>query len=179
MRIYTRAGDGGLTGLADGARVSKAAPRVSAYGDVDEFNSTLGVLVAEGVPAETGAVLAEVQSALFAVGTLLADPTGSEPLSDVLRDTNWIERWIDSMEADLEPLQNFIVPGGCKAAALAQLARTVCRRAERHVVGVRDAGGEVGAVIPFLNRLSDAMFVLARWLNRRAGVADTPWHGPR
>jgi cob(I)alamin adenosyltransferase len=89
----------------------------------------------------------------------------------------WLERWIDEMEGDLPPLRNFVRPSGVRAAALAHLARTVCRRAEREVVLLRDGGEEIGAVIPLLNRFSDALFVLARWLNLRAGVADALWQG--
>jgi len=175
VRVYTRTGDDGSTVLGNGKRVSKAALRVAAYGDVDELNSTLGLLLAEGPPAEAAAELVGVQSRLFEVGAALADPSGRFELSPEIRDTGRLERWIDGMAAELPELRSFILPGGGRAAALAHVARTVCRRAERAVAGLREEGEAVGAVLPFLNRLSDALFVCARWLNHRAGVRETAW----
>jgi cob(I)alamin adenosyltransferase len=176
VKVYTRTGDDGSTGLADGSRVSKGSLRVAAYGDVDELNAVIGVMRAEALPQETIPVLEQVQALLFEVGAFLADPRGRfSPSSDALRPV-WLERWIDTMEAELQALHNFVLPAGSRSAALAHHARTVCRRAERNVVNLRDDGAGVDAVIPLLNRLSDALFVLARWLNSKSGVPDTLWH---
>jgi cob(I)alamin adenosyltransferase len=178
VRVYTRTGDDGSTGLSDGSRVSKASVRVAAYGDVDELNAVIGVMRAEALPGEAPEVLEKVQSLLFEVGAFLADPTGRFPLSEDAVRPVWLERWIDTMEGELPALRNFVLPAGSRAAALAHQARTVCRRAERRVVGLRDEGASVGVVIPLLNRFADALFVLARFLNRRSGVPDALWHAP-
>jgi cob(I)alamin adenosyltransferase len=162
VKVYTRTGDDGSTGLADGTRVSKANLRVAAYGDVDELNAVVGVLRTEDLP--------------FEVGAYLADPEGRPSLSQGVLRPLWLERWIDGLQGDLPKLRNFVLPAGGRAAALAHQARTVCRRAEREVVALRDQGAGVEAVIPLLNRLSDALFVLARWLNHKGGVADSLWH---
>jgi len=177
VKVYTRLGDDGRTGLRDGSRVSKAAVRVSAYGEVDELNAVIGVLRAEGFSAPAAAELKHVQEVLFEVGAYLADPTGATTLSETVSDPSWLERWIDSMDAELSPLRRFVLPAGARGAALAHLARTICRRAERQVVSLAEGGAEAGPVIPLLNRLSDALFVLARWLNRQAGVPDVVWQG--
>ena len=175
MKVYTRTGDGGTTALGDGRRVSKGSSRVAAYGDVDELNAALAVLLAEGVPEAAAGPLSRAQNVLFEVGAFLANPTRAEVLTESARDAGWLERWIDSMEAELPPLRNFVLPGGTRAASLAHQARTVCRRAERAVVHLHDEGDGTVTVVPLLNRLSDALFVLARWLNRRADVADVIW----
>lgn len=179
MRVYTRKGDDGSTALADGSRVSKSSARVWAYGEVDELNATLGMLRAENLPAATDQCLARVQSCLFTAGAYLADPAGKVGLDEDTLRPEWIEAWIDTMERELSPLRNFILPAGTRPAALAHLARTTCRRAERHVVGLvaNAEGAEVTQIVPFLNRLSDALFVLARFLNGHAGVEDTVWRG--
>lgn len=174
MRVYTRTGDDGGTALGSGQRISKASPRVAAYGDVDELNAALGLLLVETLAEPSAAALRKVQNALFDVGATLADPTGRHEIPEPVRDPGWIERWIDDMDAELPRLQSFVLPGGTRAAALAHTARCICRRAERSLVLLGDPG-DVGRVLPFLNRLSDALFVLARWLNRRAGVPDVPW----
>lgn len=179
MRVYTRRGDDGTTALSDGTRLSKAAARVAAYGDVDELNAALGVLLTEEIPVEAATALVRAQSLLFDVGAALADPSGRYALPVEAADPAWMEQWIDRMDGELAPLASFILPGGCRAAALAHQARTTCRRAERAVVALGDAGEDLGAAVPILNRLSDALFVLARWLNARAGEHDRPWHGRR
>ncbi len=177
MKVYTRTGDDGSTGLGDGSRVSKGSRRVGAYGAVDELNAVVGILLAEAPPPAAAAELTRIQTLLFEVGAFLSDPRGRFALSEDVLHPDWLERWIDDMEVDLPPLRNFVLPSGVRAAALAHLARTTCRRAEREVALLRDGGEEVGAVIPLLNRFSDALFVLARWLNLRAGVADALWQG--
>ena len=177
MKVYTRTGDDGSTGLGDGSRVSKATLRVGTYGDVDELNAVLGVLRAEELPAEAATELERIQSLLFEVGAFLADPRARVPLPDGVLRPHWTEDWIDSMEAELPPLRNFVLPAGTRASALAHHARTVCRRAERGVVALSERDVGAAAVVPLLNRLSDALFVLARWLNRRAGVPDVLWAG--
>lgn len=179
MRIYTKTGDDGSTALADGTRVSKSEARVWAYGEADELNAVLGLLRTEKLPAETDEYLARAQSCLFTIGACLADPKGKVPLDrDAVR-PDWVEKWIDAMESELPPLRNFILPGGSRPGALAHLARTTCRRVERRVVAVAatPSGEAVCEVVPFLNRFSDALFVLARYLNRLAGVEDVVWRG--
>ena len=175
MKIYTRTGDNGSTVFGSGARVSKAHPRVGAYGGVDELNAVLGLLRAEALPEDMNRQLEHVQRALFEVGGFLADPSGGFVPTPESLDAGALEIWLDTMARELPALSNFLLPGGARAASLAHLARTVCRRAERQVVALHDAGEDVGRVIPMLNRLSDALFVLARWLNARAGVADAVW----
>jgi cob(I)alamin adenosyltransferase len=178
-KIYTRTGDAGGTSLFDNSRVSKADARVDAYGEVDELNAALGAARAAGLDDELGGALEAIQKELFAVGARLADPAGRvagrvtkaavQP-SDVER----LERTIDRLEAELAPLRRFIVPGGALPGALLHVSRTICRRAERRVVGL-GADAVEPIVIVYLNRLSDLLFVMARVANRRAGVAETEW----
>jgi cob(I)alamin adenosyltransferase len=176
VKVYTRTGDDGSTRLADGSKVSKASARVGAYGDVDELNAAVGLVRAEEPPAAAREQLERVQNVLFEVGAFLADPRRRFALSASVVDPAWLERWIDAMQADLPELHNFVLPAGGRAATLAHAARTVCRRAERGVVALRDEDAAVTGVVPFLNRLSDALFVLARWLNHASGSGDIPWH---
>ena len=180
MKIYTRTGDEGDTGLFGGKRVRKSDPRVAAYCDVDELNACLGVVRAQaGFGEDVGDLLAHIQKDLFAIGARLADP--AERIADRVTkvavgeaDVRRLEGWIDRFEADLPPLGNFILPGGSPAGALLHLARTVCRRAERGIVGLGAAGVDPHVVV-YINRLSDLLFVLARALNHRAGQAETEW----
>lgn len=178
MKIYTKTGDGGETGLFGGARVSKADPRVEAYGDVDELNAQLGVARAVGLAEDIDELLATVQAKLFDVGAELATAPGSKA-SAMPRvsedDVAVLEQAIDRFEEELEPLQNFILPGGSRAAAWLHVGRTVARRAERRVVALAEHTEVRDALIRYLNRLSDLLFVLARVSNHRAGVADVPW----
>lgn len=179
MKIYTRTGDGGETALFDGTRVSKADPRVDAYGHVDELNALLGQVRAAGVPADIDEQLDRIQRDLFAVGAVLADPS-SRIAARVDRarvsavDIQRLEQWIDAAEAELPPLRRFVVPGGSPGAAALHLARTVCRRAERHIVSLGSEAVPVETVT-YVNRLSDLLFVLARLANRRANVPDREW----
>lgn len=169
-RIYTRTGDGGETGLADGSRVAKDAPRVEAMGAVDELNSTLGVLLAEPLPDDLRACLADVQHDLFDLGGELAVP-GHAILADA--HITRLEQALDQFNAALPPLKDFILPGGSRAAALAHVARTVCRRAERRVVTLANSETVPELAGPYLNRLSDLLFVASRVLNRASGAAGT------
>ncbi len=178
VKISTKTGDGGETGLASGGRVGKDHPRVEAYGTVDELNAVLGLLAAGDLPAGEKARIGEVQEALFALGAALADPEGRYAPSAGAWRVEPLEAWIDRMEGQLEPLRSFILPGGTREAALAHLARTVCRRAERRLVtlGRGEASLPEGSVA-YLNRLSDALFLLARRLNFLREVPDVPWKG--
>ena len=185
MRIYTRTGDRGETGLFGGQRVRKDHARVEAYGDVDELNSVLGVAIAaleRGGDEEIAAGLRAIQSDLFTVGSNLATPApedGGRPSAHIppLADgrVEAMERWIDRAEEELAPLKSFVLPGGSAAAAHLHLARTVCRRAERRVVSLSYVAHVGPEWITFLNRLSDLLFTLARLANARAGIADVPW----
>jgi cob(I)alamin adenosyltransferase len=181
MKIYTKTGDGGQTGLFGGTRVSKADPRVDAYGDVDELNSTLGLARAHGAEARVDALLSRIQSELFTLGAELATApnkaggTGLGLLGDA--EVEALERAIDDVERDLPPLSAFVLPGGTSEAAFLHLARTTCRRAERKLVALHETTQVRGELLRYVNRLSDLLFVLARHANFRAKVADVPWLG--
>ena len=180
MKIYTRTGDAGETGLFGGTRVKKSDPRVAAYGDVDEVNACLGVVLAQSdLSAEISDLLVHIQKDLFAIGARLADP--AERIADRVAkvavgegDIQRLEGWIDRFEADLPPLRKFILPGGSAPGAQLHLARTVCRRAERAIVGLGAASVDTHVVV-YINRLSDLLFVLARAVNHRAGQTETEW----
>lgn len=178
MKIYTKTGDDGTTGLFGGARVKKASARVEAYGTVDELNSVLGVARALGLQKRADEVLALVQVDLFTVGAELSTVPGKEgklPMKLVtMGDAERLEQAIDEAEEGLPALQNFILPGGTPQGASLHHARTVCRRAERSVLGIDDAPPRTEAVV-YLNRLSDLLFVLARRENFARGVEDVPW----
>jgi len=171
-KIYTRTGDAGTTGLGDGSRVGKDAPRIAALGEVDELNAIVGLLLCEALPDEVRTLLVGVQHDLFDLGGEL-----SVPGSAFLKDTQpgRLETAIDRYNAELEPLKEFILPGGTRAAALTHHARTVCRRAERTVVAVAHDAVVSEPARQYLNRLSDLLFVLARWLNKTAGCGDVLW----
>jgi cob(I)alamin adenosyltransferase len=181
MKIYTKTGDAGETGLFGGARVSKGSARVDVYGEVDELNSVLGVARAHGYDPRVDGILHEVQSELFTLGAELAtDPSkrvdvGVSLLGDA--QIEFLERSIDALERDLSPLKTFILPGGCAEAAFLHLARTTCRRAERKLVALARKEEIRAELIRFLNRLSDLLFVTARHANFRANVLDVPWLG--
>ena len=184
MKIYTKTGDDGETGLWGGLRVGKDAARVHAYGSVDECNAAIGVARAVlGAAPELGdldRLLAHIQNQLFVVGADLATPGAAASIPRVgPGEVAFLEQAIDALEGELEPLRQFILPGGTLAAAQLHLARTICRRAERAVVALareESLGQHVGV---YLNRLSDCLFVLARAANARAGVPDAPWNSPR
>ncbi|KAB2839977.1 MAG: cob(I)yrinic acid a,c-diamide adenosyltransferase [Burkholderiales bacterium] len=175
-KIYTRTGDQGTTGLGDGSRVTKDHLRIEAIGAVDELNATLGVLLAEDLPESLAQALHDVQHDLFDLGGELAVP-GLAAMQDahVAR----LETLLDEANAQLGPLKEFILPGGSRAAALAHVCRTVCRRAERRLVSLAQAEAVSDAARRYLNRLSDLFFVQARLLNRAAGRQDVLWEKGR
>ena len=180
MKIYTRTGDEGQTGLFGGGRVSKTHPRVEAYGDVDELNAAIGLARAIESMPRVDEVLVPLQRDLFAIGALLATPELDkmkrqlEKASIDERRITELEHAIDDGDRELEPLKAFIVPGGTPKAAALHVARTVCRRAERRVIAL--ANEEIPqVVVVYLNRLSDLLFTLARVANRRAGAGEVTW----
>lgn len=179
MKIYTKTGDRGETTLFGGERVPKSHPRIAAYGTVDELNSLLGV-ACEWLDREAVEALRRIQNDLFNLGAELATPPENEKAFayvTLLKEERirWLESEIDRMDAALEPMNNFILPGGSKGAAFLHLARTVCRRAERKMVELAADTPFRQTLIEYVNRLSDYFFVLARYVNKRAGIADIPW----
>lgn len=179
MKIYTRTGDSGETGLFDGRRVPKSDLRVDAYGEIDELNAAIGLVLAEGLDADMSDMLRAVQRSLFAIGGRLADPAKriADRVTKVVLtsgETESLERWIDQLETELPQLRRFILPGGSRAGALLHLARTVCRRAERRMVLLGPDAFEP-ELLAYVNRLSDFLFVAARAANRRAGIPEIEW----
>lgn len=179
VKIYTRTGDSGDTGLFDGTRVSKSDPRVVTYGDVDELNAWLGLARAAGLDDELRGMLEQIQRDLFALGARLADPShriagrvtkAAVTAEDIAR----LEEWIDRLDDTLPPLRRFILAGGSAAGAALHVARTVCRRAERAMVALGADAFEPELLV-YVNRLSDLLFVMARAANHRAGVAEIEW----
>ncbi len=175
-KIVTRTGDAGTTGLGDGSRIEKDSARIAAIGEIDELNSTLGLLLTEALPAPVAACLTSAQHDLFDLGGELSVP-GYTALTDahVAR----LEHAVDAFNGDLDPLKEFILPGGTRAAALAHVARTVCRRAERALVRLAATDPVSDPARRYVNRLSDLLFVLARVLNRAAGRPDVLWKRDR
>ena len=179
VKIYTRTGDTGDTSLFGGERVSKAAARVDAYGEVDELNAWLGLTRSATSDAQLSSMIERIQRDLFAVGARLADPARriAERVSKATvgqADVARLEEWIDQLEAELPPLRHFILAGGGSSGASLHVARAVCRRAERAVVGL-GADAVDPEVLVYLNRLSDFLFVMARSANHRAGLTETEW----
>ncbi len=181
-KIYTRGGDDGTTGLIGRTRVSKSDPRIEAYGAVDELNAMLGLVLAYGrdeLGEDVAGWLREVQGDLFCMGALLASPEGAVPGCELDPiHVQKLEEWIDQIDAGLEPLRAFILPGGSPCAAWLHLARTVCRRAERRVVSLAERAAVPVIAVQYLNRLSDLLFVLARYANARTGQAEIQWRRP-
>jgi cob(I)alamin adenosyltransferase len=181
MKIYTKTGDSGDTGLFGGGRVKKDDIRVEAYGDVDELNAILGAARAATPLPRIDNLLLPIQQDLFAIGALLATPDRAkmeQHLTKAKIDSGRIadlERAIDACDAELEPLKAFILPGGTEKAAALHVARTVCRRAERRVVQLQRTVSLPDIVVVYLNRLSDLLFMLARVANKSAGVGEVPW----
>ncbi|MFO7169853.1 MAG: cob(I)yrinic acid a,c-diamide adenosyltransferase [Chloroflexota bacterium] len=180
MKIYTKTGDAGETGLWGGRRVPKDSLRVHAYGTVDECNAAIGLARAAGLPPELDALLEQVQSQLFVVGADLATPGEAPSIPRVgAAEVTFLEEAIDRLDAGLEPLRQFILPGGSPAAAHLHMARTVCRRAERWLVSLAREEPVNPQAGVYLNRLSDFLFVAARAANAAAGTPDVPWVSPR
>ncbi len=180
MRIYTRTGDGGETGLLGGGRVRKSAIRVEAYGAVDELNACLGLVAAALADPETSLLLAGIQRDLLAIGTRLSELRKAASARDEKarlseEHVTRLERAIDGMESHLPPLKAFILPGGCEAGARLHLARTICRRAERRIAALAEREEVPPVLLAYMNRLSDLLFVLARSVNSRAGAGEVTW----
>jgi cob(I)alamin adenosyltransferase len=180
-RIYTRTGDDGTTSLFGGERVGKGNPRIDAYGTVDEANSVVGVARAH-LDGEPGAdrldpVLGDIQEELFVLGADLATPVDAKPMVPRIQDEHVarLEERIDDFDADLKPLKKFVLPGGSPAGASLHSARTVCRRAERLAVQAGASTPINDEAVVYLNRLSDLLFVLARWANKQAGMREDTW----
>ncbi|HEX7950967.1 MAG TPA: cob(I)yrinic acid a,c-diamide adenosyltransferase [Candidatus Limnocylindrales bacterium] len=182
-RIYTKTGDTGMTGLGGGQRVPKDAPRVQAYGTVDELNSEIGVALSLGLCERLSAELPRIQNELFDLGADLATPATSQarhPVPTVeTRHIERLEALIDELNEAVGPLANFLLPGGSPGAAALHVARTICRRAERHVTTLARDESIGPTVLPYLNRLSDALFVMARYENRERGVREPLWEPGR
>lgn len=181
MKIYTKKGDAGETGLFGNVRVPKDDHRIRSYGTLDELNATLGLVLSdESLSGELRARLLRLQGELFQLGAELATPRGRSVSIRLIGEAEIgrLEVEIDAMEARLAPLKSFILPGGVRVSSLLHLARTVSRRAERDVVGLNRAEPQRPAVLQYMNRLSDFLFVCARYANLEAGVADVPWMPP-
>lgn len=179
-RVYTRTGDDGTTGLGGGQRVAKDSARIETYGTVDELSSTIGVAVALGLTPKLAEILARIQNELFNVGSdlcILEEDKAKMPVPVVeARHVEALERFMDELAEELSPLENFILPGGTPGAAQLHVARTVCRRAERLAVTLAREEPVGPFVVRYLNRLSDALFVMARYENFRSGAPDILWN---
>lgn len=171
-KIYTRTGDDGTTGLGDGTRVSKDSLRVEAYGTVDELNSVLGMALTADLPTAVREALATIQHELFDIGGELCIP-GTEAIREV--QVERLEQTLDYLNASLAPLKDFVLPGGNESGARLHFARTVCRRAERVAVRLARDESVNPATLKYLNRLSDLLFVIARYVNISAGVPEILW----
>jgi cob(I)alamin adenosyltransferase len=178
--VYTRKGDEGETSLGGGQRVPKDSARVAAYGTVDELNSAIGVALTQGLAPRLLETLPAIQNELFHLGSDLAfreEDKQEYPLPQIEeRHVQTLEKWIDELNEIVGPLQNFILPGGSSGAAHLHLARTICRRAEREVLTLSREESIGPWVMPYLNRLSDLLFVMARYENRQRGIAEPLWN---
>lgn len=178
-KVYTRTGDDGTTALGGGQRIPKDALRIAVYGTVDELNSHLGVALAAGVDEALAEDLLRIQNELFHLGSdlcVLEEDKERLPVPRVeQRHVEALEELIDRLSAELEPLQNFVLPGGAPAAVQLHVARTVCRRAERQLVALAAVEAVGEHTVPYLNRLSDGLFVMARFENKKKGVPDVLW----
>ncbi len=179
VKIYTRTGDSGETSLFDGQRVTKSSMRVSAYGDVDELNSSIGLAASFTKDEQLREVLQEIQVKLFEVGADLATPLESitpKPITRIAaQDAKRLEKIIDEIDAKLEPMTNFILPGGSQCAASLHLARSICRRAERSVISLKEKETINFHAVTYLNRLSDLLFVLTRYANKIEKIKEEKW----
>jgi len=178
-KLYTRTGDGGNTRLGAGTEVAKDSPRVEAYGTVDELNACIGQALSIGVCDRLQTELGAIQNQLFDLGGDLATPASENPEFEVprieARHVTALEELLDDLTAAVGPLENFVLPGGAPGAAALQVARTVCRRAERRVIGLGREEDLGAYIVPYLNRLSDALFAMSRFENLEAAVAEPLW----
>jgi len=181
MKIYTRTGDDGSTGLYGGGRVAKCDPRIEAIGAVDELNAQLGMARAIGSPEQFDSIIAVLQNQMFDLGAELATPDPESCGTDYLQDADiaQVEQWIDKFESTLAPLQTFILPGGTPAAAALHLARCICRRAEREIVALSAISAIRPTALQYINRVGDFLFVLARSANAASNQLDIAWQKVR
>ncbi|MDX1671896.1 MAG: cob(I)yrinic acid a,c-diamide adenosyltransferase [Balneolaceae bacterium] len=181
MKIYTRKGDTGKTSLYGGERVSKASLRIDAYGNVDELNSVIGLAVSFGLSEKGGEWIRKIQEFLMILGADLATPPSASERIDRISsvEVDYLEQAIDEMDEELPPLKNFLLPGGSHTGATLHQARTICRRAERAAVHCSEQEEISDHVITFLNRLSDFLFVLARYENKESGASEEKWNPKR
>lgn len=178
MKIYTKTGDEGSTALFGGKRVSKADPRIDSYGTVDELNSWIGLVRDQEINSNRKTILLEIQDRLFTIGSTLAtDPSNKKVKIPELADEDVVllEKEIDSMEAELEPMRSFVLPGGHPSISFVHIARTVCRRAERLVIALHKNEPVDPIALKYLNRLSDYLFVLSRKMALEMGAEESPW----
>ena len=172
-KIYTRTGDDGTTGLGDGSRINKDSPRIEAMGDIDELNSSIGLLLTEAIPEHLAAILTAIQHDLFDLGGEVSIPRHSLLKTERI---DWLEKNLDALNVLLPPLKEFILPGGTRTAALCHIARAMCRRAERHTIKLAHEQTINETTVHYLNRLSDLLFVMARTFNQVANYNDVQWH---
>lgn len=179
MKIYTKKGDKGKTGLIGGTRVSKNSIRIDSYGTIDELNSSIGVVRDCQIDLKYKNQLIEIQDRLFTIGSILAsDPKKSTVKIPALleNDVNQLEKWMDEMDLKLEPMKFFVLPGGHLTVSFTHVARCVCRRAERIIVELKDKEPVSDIVLIYINRLSDYLFVLSRTLSQELKIKEQPWH---
>ena len=184
MKIYTKTGDNGETGLFGGQRVPKNSLRIETYGTVDELNSFLGLALVERQSEKTAEIITWLQNLLFVAGAELASPEAKNDQNSIIphivpEDSLQAEQYIDELTSQLDELKNFILPGGCKSAAALHVARAVARRAERLIVALQNAEHINHNLLIFVNRISDLLFVLARYENHTANIRDIEWKSPR
>ena len=175
MKIYTKTGDDGTTGLQGGKRVSKANPRIIAYGAVDEINSSLGIVLSNNVDDDIRQILTKIQNDLFVAGSELSSLDNEKPQQITTQMVEFLENKIDQLEKELAPITNFILPGGHNLASLIHMARTITRRTETQVISLSEKEKVNENCIKYLNRLSDLLFVMARTVNKRNGIDDVIW----
>lgn len=177
MKIYTRTGDKGQTGLLGGARVAKNSHRIHAIGEVDELNAWLGYVRSQNIPSKLEEILHRLQRSLFCFGAELANPgTSSIKIPTIShQEVQYLEQCIDELDAELQPLEHFILPGGGEAGSILHISRAVCRRAERAITALQEQEDISPTLLIFLNRLSDLLFVMARWSNMQENIKEEEW----